>query len=64
MNIDPKKVIDAIIHLTAAAESLTSSPDEAVKGFVAAECLRCAAALKASAQIAGLQTIQTVGSLQ
>lgn len=69
MNIDPNKVIDAIAALKDAAEALLIPPHEldiGKLGKIAGECIKSAAALQASCQIAGLthRTFHTVGDLQ
>jgi hypothetical protein len=55
MNIAPNKVIDAIAALEAASTALLSvkHTDENL-GRVAGECIKAAADLQASVQIAGL----------
>lgn len=69
MNIDPKKVMDAIDALKAAADELIlakSVRPEDKNAAVALQCISSAAALQASVQIAGLthRTFHTVGELQ
>jgi hypothetical protein len=57
LNIDPKKVEDAIAVLNAAAEAMLSDKSHVL---IAAQCVQCAAALRASLQIAGLESLRTI----
>lgn len=65
MNVRPEKVIEAIACMNVTADHLLKLPqDDLVAARLAAECIKCSAALRASLQIAGLEglrTIQVVG---
>jgi hypothetical protein len=65
MEVRPEKIIEAIACLKVTADHLLKQPEEnAASARLAAECIKCAAALHESTQIAGLRTIHTTGSLQ
>jgi hypothetical protein len=65
MEVRPEKVIEAMACLNVTADHLLKRPeDDLVAARLAAECIKCAAALHASLQISGLRTIQTVGGVQ
>jgi hypothetical protein len=62
MEVRPEKIIEAMAVLNVTADHLLKLPqDDAVAAMLAARCIQSAAALRASMQIAGLQTIHVTG---
>lgn len=67
MEVRPEKILEAIACLKVTADHLLKLPqDDIVAARLAAECIKCAAGLHASVQIAGLthRTFHTVGDIQ
>jgi hypothetical protein len=65
MEVRLEKIIEAMSVLNVTADHLLKAPiDDQVAGFLAAQCIKSAADLRAAMHMADLQNAQVTGALQ